>query len=61
MSSKKRRAWSSFDVQKLRSMARRKAGADSIARRLRRTQNATRQKAFAIGVSLETRAGVLAA
>jgi hypothetical protein len=37
-------------------MARRKTPAPKIARRLRRTEGATRQKAFAIGLSLESRA-----
>lgn len=53
---KKRRGWSSSDIRTLREGARRKVAAPKIAKRLKRTEGATRQKAFAIGLSLETRA-----
>lgn len=48
--------WSPSDIRSMRAMARRKTPAPKIARRLRRTEGATRQKAFAIGLSLESRA-----
>jgi hypothetical protein len=37
-------------------MARQKKGASRIAERLKRTEGATRQKAFSIGLSLDSRA-----
>jgi len=52
---KKRRAWSSADVRNLKAMARRKISASKISKTLRRTEGATRQKAFSIGLSLESR------
>jgi hypothetical protein len=36
-------------------MARKKTKASQIAKRLRRTEGATRQKAFSIGLSLDSR------
>jgi|SRR5580704_10278259 hypothetical protein len=54
---KKRRAWTSDQVRELKVLARKKAGARKIAKRLKRTEGATRQKAFSIGLSLETRTG----
>jgi len=53
---KKRRAWTSEQVRELKRLARKKAGARKIAERLKRTENATRQKAFSLGLSLDTRA-----
>jgi hypothetical protein len=53
---KKRRAWSSDQVRELKTLARKKVGASKIAKRLKRTEGATRQKAFSLGLSLETRA-----
>jgi hypothetical protein len=52
----KRRAWTKTDVRELKSLAREKTPARKIARALKRTEGATRQKAFQIGVSLESRA-----
>jgi hypothetical protein len=52
----KRRAWSASDVRTLKTMASRKKQAASIARKLKRTEGATRQKAFSIGLSLDSRA-----
>jgi len=52
--SKKRRAWTSTEVRALKTMARTKTSAGRIAKKLRRTEGATRQKAFSIGLSLET-------
>jgi hypothetical protein len=44
------------DVRQLKIIARRGAPARTNAGRLKRTEGATRQKAFQIGVSLATRA-----
>jgi hypothetical protein len=52
---KKRRAWSSSEVRELKAMARKKTTAGKIAQKLRRTEGATRQKAFSIGLSLDSR------
>jgi len=52
---KKRRAWTTSDVRDLKAMARKKTPAGKIAKKLRRSQGATRQKAFSIGLSLESR------
>jgi hypothetical protein len=49
---KKRRAWSSSEVRELKTMAKRKSPASRIAKKLKRTEGATRQKAFSIGLSL---------
>jgi hypothetical protein len=43
----------------LKRLAGKKTRATNIAQSLRRTENATRQKAFSLGLSLETRAGRL--
>jgi hypothetical protein len=53
--SKKRSAWTSNEVHELRALARKKTPAKKIAKRLKRTEGATRQKAFSIGLSLDTR------
>ena len=55
----KRRAWTSRDIRALKRLAGKKTRAANIALSLRRTENATRQKAFSLGLSLETRAGSL--
>ena len=52
---KKRRAWTSSEVRELKSMARKKTTAGKIAKKLKRTEGATRQKAFSIGLSLDSR------
>jgi hypothetical protein len=52
---KKRRAWTAGEVRDLKSMAKRKTPASSIAKKLKRTEGATRQKAFSIGLSLDSR------
>jgi hypothetical protein len=44
------------DVRPLKTMARTKTGAASIARSLKRTEGATRQKAFSLGLSPDSRA-----
>jgi hypothetical protein len=53
---KKRRAWTSMQVRELKSFAKRKMPAAKIARALKRSEGATRQKAFSIGLSLDSRA-----
>jgi hypothetical protein len=52
---KKRRAWTSSEVRELKAMARKKTTAGKIAKKLKRTEGATRQKAFSIGLSLDSR------
>ena len=51
----KRRAWTLEQVRTLKSLARKKTPAGKIARALKRTEGATRQKAFSLGLSLESR------
>ena len=53
---KKRRAWTAVQVRELKTMARKKAPAAKIAKKLKRSEGATRQKAFSIGLSLNSRA-----
>ena len=52
---KKRRAWTSSELRELKTMARKKTKGSQIAKKLRRTEGATRQKAFSIGLSLDSR------
>jgi len=52
----KRREWTNDDIRVLKSSARQKTPAAKIAKSLKRTLGATRQKAFALGVSLDSRA-----
>jgi hypothetical protein len=49
-----KRAWTKGDVRELRTLARVKAKASVIGRKLKRTEGATRQKAFQLGVSLRS-------
>jgi hypothetical protein len=51
----KRREWTKVDVRELKAYARQKTPARKIARSLKRTEGATRQKAFSLGVSLDSR------
>jgi hypothetical protein len=51
----KRRAWTSVQVRELKTMARKKTPAPQIAKKLKRTEGATRQKAFSMGLSLDSR------
>jgi len=51
----KRVAWTAAHVRELKSLAKKKAPAKKIARALKRTEGATRQKAFSIGLSLDSR------
>ena len=52
---RKRRSWTRSDVRTLKTLARRKTRATRIARTLKRTEGATRQKAFSLGLSLDSR------
>jgi hypothetical protein len=45
----KKRAWTSAQVRDLKTMARKKTPVGRIAKKLKRTEGATRQKAFSIG------------
>jgi hypothetical protein len=51
----KRIAWTTEHVRTLKALAKKKTRAGSIARTLKRTEGATRQKAFSLGVSLDSR------
>jgi hypothetical protein len=51
----KRREWTKDDVRELKVSARQKTPARKIARSLKRTEGATRQKAFSLGISLDSR------
>jgi hypothetical protein len=53
---RKRVAWSAEHVRSLKAMAKKKRPAGAIAKSLRRTEGATRQKAFSMGLSLDSRA-----
>jgi hypothetical protein len=53
--SAKRREWTEQNVRELKKLAKQKTPAGKIARALKRTEGATRQKAFALGVSLDSR------
>jgi hypothetical protein len=53
--SAKRRAWTSDNVRTLKTLARKKTNAARIAKALKRTEGATRQKAFSLGLSLDSR------
>ena len=52
---KRRRSWTTADVRTLKTLARKKTNAGKIAKKLKRTEGATRQKAFSIGVLLDAR------
>ena len=51
----KRREWTPADVRELKTLAKQKTPARKIAKTLKRTEGATRQKAFSLGVSLDSR------
>jgi hypothetical protein len=51
----KRRAWTTKDIRTLKKLAGKRTRAAKIARTLKRTEGATRQKAFSIALSLESR------
>ena len=50
-----RREWTKEDVRKLKTLARQKTPVAKIAKSLKRTPGATQQKAFTLGLSLNTR------
>jgi hypothetical protein len=50
-----RREWTKDDVRELKAFAKQKKAAPKIAKSLKRTEGATRQKAFALGLSLDSR------
>ena len=51
----KRVPWSADHVRTLKTMAKKKTPASKIAKALKRTEGATRQKAFSMGLSLNSR------
>ena len=51
----KRRAWTPEHLRTLKTMARKKTHAGRIAKMLKRSEGATRQKAFSMGLSLDLR------
>ncbi len=51
-----RGAWTTEQVRTLKTLARKKTRAAHIAKILKRTEGATRQKAFSLGLSLDSRA-----
>ena len=55
MKNGKRRSWTPADVRTLKTLARKRTRAGKIAKTLKRTEGATRQKAFSLGVSLDAR------
>ena len=52
----KRRQWTPSHVRSLKFLARSKTPASKIAHALKRTEGATRQKGFTLGLSLDARA-----
>jgi NADH:ubiquinone oxidoreductase subunit len=52
----KRGAWTTEHVRTLKTLVKKKSPAGSIAKTLKRTEGATRQKAFSMGLSLDSRA-----
>ena len=52
----KRREWTPAQVRMLKTLARKKTHAARIAKTLKRSEGATRQKAFTLGLSLDSRA-----
>lgn len=54
-----RRSWTADELKKLKALAKKRAGAATIAKELKRTAGAVRQRASAMKVSLETRAGAM--
>jgi hypothetical protein len=51
----KRRSWTASDNRTLKALARQKKRAGQIARVLKRTEGAVRQRALVIGLSLDSR------
>lgn len=51
----KRKEWTKENVRDLKTMAKQKTPAGKIASKLKRTEGAVRQKAFSLGLSLDSR------
>ena len=51
----KRREWTKGDIRELKTLARQKTPVAKIAKSIKRTLRATQQKAYSIGVSLNSR------
>jgi hypothetical protein len=51
----KRGAWTPEHIRTLKTLARKKTHAARIAKTLKRSEGATRQKAFSMGLSLDSR------
>jgi hypothetical protein len=51
----KRREWTKDDVRQLKNLAHQKTPLVKIAKSLKRTLRATQQKAYSLGVSLDSR------
>ena len=51
----KRRGWTPTNVRTLKTLAKKKTHAARIAKTLKRTERATRQKASSLGLSLNSR------
>jgi len=51
----RRREWTARDIRELKALARTKTPARKVARSMKRTAGATRQKAFSLGISLSSR------
>ncbi len=56
MKNGKRRSWTKEDVRTLKTLARKRTRAGKIAKQVKRTEGATGQKAFSLGLSLDARA-----
>jgi hypothetical protein len=50
-----KRAWTPANIKTLKALAKKKTHAGSIAKALKRSEGATRQKAFSLGLSLDSR------
>jgi hypothetical protein len=50
-----KRAWTPADLKTLKALAKKKTHAGRIAKALKRSEGATRQKAFSLGMSLDSR------
>ena len=50
-----RREWTKDNIRELKTLARQKMSVAKIAKSLKRTLRATQQKAYSIGVSLDSR------
>src|SRR5580704_11144251 len=50
-----KRAWTPADLKTLKALSKKKTHAGRIAKALKRSEGATRQKAFSLGLSLDSR------